>query len=765
MKNKEKELPRQKCIVERLMFEDKENSFRIYALRPIGEFPDFIQLDKKWGTFIIKGTLPYREAGTEIEIHIEEKEVDKNNRVSYKARIFAPPLNTIEEQDAFLQKLLTQKQFKALKEKLPDTKLVDYIKQNKLKPKQIKGFGAKTIENIQKKIKENQDYAHLINLLKNYNFSLNRLESILSHFKGDGDTAYATIKDNIYVLAEIRGWGFKTIDNHVIKNSIAHSHSKRILSAIKYEIAQELDKGNTWIAKHELITRVGELTGATHLEILEQLKDESISIVGKKVGFSSVFQKEVSIFKELQRIQKHAKTMDITKLNEYIESVEIQQGFSFTEEQRQAIINAHTNGVSIITGSAGTGKSATIKGIAYTTENYNYATMALSGRAVDVIAERGVSSSTIHRAAGLFHPDGTGSMFNIHTKQEIDPLEVADIVIVDEFSMVDAFIYEQLLSCIQNGTRLVLVGDVGQLPAVGYGDVARDLINSKEIPTTHLTTIHRQALESGIIELAYKVRQGEQIAPYIISENNGKLIEKYGVKQDANVIIFEDKAEITETLINFLRYYKENSPDAKDLLNLQIIAPMRTRGDLSTDVLNAIAQDLFNPVTSETQVLERKHNELRTGDKVMLSGNIYEAELISREDYRSLYKQTSVYNGTMGIIKQIINNTVVIDFPREEGYVAFSEDSEIEQVQLAYASTVHKLQGSSAKHVVFVFDYSSYLMLSQQLLYVAITRAEKSMTMIAESGALFQGIKTDASSERRTLLADIFEFYKLKKEE
>lgn len=763
--NNKKELPRQKCIVDKIMFENKDDGFRIYALRPIGDYPKFLELDKQWNTFIIKGNLPHRDEGTEIEVYIENKEVDKNGRISYSAHIFAQPLRTIEEQDAFLQRLLTQKQFQALKEYLPDIKLVDYIKEGKLKPQQVKGFGAKTIQKLQEKIIENQDFAQLIALLRDYHFSTKRIESIAKHFKGDGDLAYTTIRDNVYALAEIKGWGFKTVDNQVIKYSIPHSRSKRILSAIKYELSQELDKGNTWIYKKEMIERVGELTEATHKEILKQMSNEEFTFVGDKFGFNKVFQKEVAIFKELLRINKNAKTMDITKLNEYIESVEIQQGFSFTEEQRQAIINAHTKGVSIITGSAGTGKSATIKGVAYTTENYNYATMALSGRAVDVIAERNVSSSTIHRATGLFHPLGKGSMYNIHTGKTVEPLEVADIVIVDEFSMIDVNIYEQLFKRIKNGTRLVLVGDVGQLPAVGYGDVARDLINSHFYPVTHLTTIHRQAKESGIIELAYNVREGEQIAPYIINENDGQFIKKFGVKKDATAIVLENKEEITQTLINFLKYYKANSPDAKDLLKLQIIAPMRNRGKLSTNELNSIAQDLFNPITSETQVMERSSDELRSGDKVMLSGNIYQANLIDRKNYTTLNKHTSVYNGTMGIVEQIANDIVVVDFPREEGLVAFDNKEDIEQIHLAYASTVHKLQGSSAKHVVFVLDYSSYLMLSQQLLYVAITRAEESMTLIAESGALFQGIKTDASFERRTMLSDIFEFYKQKKEE
>ena len=743
------------------MYHDKDNGFSIYSVAPVDSEQELGRIKlTRYGNFTVKGNTFPLEVGATYTIDIGKTLPDPSKQYpdSYELRAVHPPkLETIQEQNTYIKSIVSEKQFELLTETFKDKGLVDVIKDGDLKEGVIKGIGEKTIQRWKGIIANEVDIAQLKVLLAEYGFTVNKLNSIQAQF-GNAMVAYHVIKENPYALAQLSGWGFATVDSAIQKNGVAYDRKQRVRAATEYILQQAQQQGHTWVEVGVAIKEVDNLTSEPTEMIKEVMQHKNFTIEGNKIATTKAYMTEKNIAYHLKRISDNANTIETLELAQAIEGVEIKQGFQFTEEQRQAIYNAHTHGVSVLTGGAGTGKSATIKGIALTTPQLNYATMALSGRAVDVISEKGINSATIHRALGINHREGKRAMLNQHNNNKpFDPI-TADIIIIDEFSMIDAPMYERILSTIESGTRLVLVGDHGQLPAIGYGDVARDLIETESYPVTHLTQIHRQALESGIIELAYKFRNGETFLPSALPSD--PYLSTMGKRSDVKLIITDERTNIPSYLTNVLQQFKANSfRSADDLLDLQIVAPMRKRGDLSVININNHAQNIFNPVTSQNKdhTINIGATTIRTGDKVMASGNSYDIPLLDPKTYRQMGEQTtSIFNGAMGIVRFVhrAEKTIIIEFPTEKGYVLFAGEN-IEKLDLAYCSTVHKLQGSSAKHVIFVVDYSSYIMLNKQLLYVGVTRAEEGLIMIGEKKALEHSLRTDASTQRNTFLKEM----------
>ena len=735
-------------LVERVMFlaeDDSPLKFGIYSVSPIDPKAKLGHIKlSPYGNFSIKGKAPELEPGERITLRLGQPIKSKGYPDSYEYLGIEPPkLDTVESQYSFLKTITTENQFTNIQKVFPNEKIIDFILADKLKKGDVYGMGDVKIQELKEKIEKHTETASLIVLLEEYGFTSHRLKSITNYFGNDAKLAYAEIRKNIYCLTDIRGWGFKTVDNIVLNNGIPHSPVARIASAIEYIVKQEISQGHTWIGRDELLAETCALANVTRQDAIKGLDIAKVFMtIDDRVTLESVYRTEKAIAKELERINNSAKAIELSQIEEALKDVEEVQGFEFTEEQKQAIINVGQHGVSVITGSAGTGKSATVKGITETLGEY--IALALSGRAVDVLESRGVKASTIHRA------------LKIKPGAQPEDLEKISerIVIVDEFSMINASLYLTLLRQIQNGSHLVLVGDHGQLPAIGYGDISRDLITTEHYSVTHLTKIHRQALDSGIIEVAHKIRNGEQITPYHL--NDDKQILQFGKSKDTTVIAIDDKEIIPQTIVDtLLQYRQERIKHTDDILNLQIIAPMKSNGLLSVDSINEVAQQIFNPQIRGTEVLQIGNTEYRINDKVMISGNSYEMTLLDRKTWTLMGGTTNIYNGAMGIVRDINvkKRALVIDFPREKGMVIFAKD-ELENVSLSYCATVHKLQGSSAREILFLLDYSSYVMLSKQLAYVGVTRAEKNLIMIMENKALHKAISTDASSERRTFLKD-----------
>lgn len=737
--------------------------FGIYSLEPVNkrDLPEHVKLSK-YGNFSAKGEGIILQQNKKYKVLIGKTIPSESERYddAYEyLGIETPSLSTPEEQNTYLTYVLTKKDYEVFQNAYSNHKEayplpMDFIHSPDFYVGKVKHLGETRFERIKKQTVSTQDKALLIVELEKYGFSTTRIDSILEYYNHIPMRAIEDIRHNIYNLTKIKGWGFKTVDKAVIDNNIPHDKNERLKSALRYTLMEHVNKGNVYMPKEQIITEVGDLTEDSYTDIVEQIeKDHTlITIDGDKLAIEYFYEQEKSLLFHLERLSNNAIPIPDVAIDSAIKLAEEEQGFTFTDEQLQAIQYAHKYGVSLIIGSAGTGKSATVNGIAKTTPHEQYRACALSGRAVDVLKDKGVErSATIHREFQLHVP----------FSEEFEPpclntVEEPDLVIFDEFSMIDVGLYVDALERIETGVRIVLVGDSGQLPSIGVGDVARDLTATKHYPVTQLTKIHRQALESGIIEIAYMVRNQEQLAEANISQT--VVHKQYGVNKDANVFLFQERNHVVQALYKVLEAFKNkhyHSPE--DMLKLQVVTPMKLRGDISVYTINTLMQDMFNPESKDKKQLKvtRSGVEIvfRQGDKVMAVGNTYSAPMLDKFTFKSISTETDVFNGTMGIIRAVdpTTNTIIVDYPREEGYVVYGE-KEIKSLDLAYCATVHKMQGSSAENVIMLLDYSAYTMLSKQLLYVGITRAELKFTLLAEASALHRAISTDASESRNTFL-------------
>jgi len=350
--------------------------------------------------------------------------------------------------------------------------------------------------------------------------------------------------------------------------------------------------------------------------------------------------------------------------------------------------------------------------------NYSYATCAISGKAAQRIEEStGLRSSTIHRLLGYNPAQGW-------TYDNNNPLE-EDIVALDEGSFLDSYLAHKLIRAIKPGSKLIIIGDTGQLTAIGAGSVLEDLINSKVVPVISLTQVHRQAEKSGILSIANKVREGKQI----ISKEDYKT-HVFGELQDLYVMPYSQKESVYNKLIAICSQYKE------DILDFQVIVPMKTRGVLCVNNLNKELQEIFNNNYKNKIYYGKK--EFRSRDKVIQKGNNYEK---------------GIFNGTIGVIDYIDekNKVVAIKFTGHNDSIYFNYD-ELEDIQLAYAITGHSYQGSQSKYTVIALDYSAFLLLSRQWIYTALSRAEKSCILICELDALRYAIQNNQQNKRNTFL-------------
>lgn len=389
------------------------------------------------------------------------------------------------------------------------------------------------------------------------------------------------------------------------------------------------------------------------------------------------------------------------------------------------------------------GKTTTVQAILEANKGAKLLQVALAGKAANRMAEiTGKEGFTLHRALGFPQgPDDHGK-FLYHEANKLD----VDIVVVDEVSMIGGGLFHALLRAIPEGAKLVLLGDTGQLPSIGSGNILNDIIASGEIPTVNLTKIHRQASRSAIITESVKIRHGEQLIPkdWVGKEIRGEL-------QDLSIECFSDKSNTFYQTIE--QFNKEMTEPDFDIMECQVITPIKSRGDSCTNKLNATLQEIYNPARPGEKVCklfrEGRVTEFRKGDKVINTVNNYTTKDVNDNN-------CPVYNGSIGIIKDIDKyGSLTVDF----AYVGEiflnrygDKGDERNGLELAYACTIHKFQGSQANIVIFAFDYNSYTLLSKEMVYTAITRAKKMCYIICQNSALRYATATNAISQKQTFL-------------
>ena len=617
---------------------------------------------------------------------------------------------------------------------------------------EVKGISEKKAREIAMQIAEKSDMRKAMMFLQKYGISLNLGAKIYQKY---GDSVYSVLQENPYRLADdISGVGFKIADEIAYRIGIHTDSDYRIKSGMVYTLLQATGEGHVYLPKDELFQRAAELLGVDSSYMEKHLVDLAMErkIVQKEQGDQILIYPAQYYYLELNTARM-LRELDVfcpedEKIVERrIVQIEKETGTVLDEMQKKAVQEAAGHGLLILTGGPGTGKTTTINAIIryFEGEGAEIRLAAPTGRAAKRMTEAtGYEAQTIHRLlelSGMPEDDREGQPIHFERNAE-NPLET-DVIIIDEMSMVDIHLIHSLLMAVTAGTRLILVGDENQLPSVGPGNVLRDIIRSGQFPVVELKKIFRQASESDIVVNAHKINKGEQV------EINNKSRDFFFLKRyDADIIIRVVIALIQEKLPK----YVEAKP-----FEIQVLTPMR-KGLLGVERLNQILQRYLNPPDASKKEKEIGQGLFREGDKVMQVRNNYQLEWEIRGRYGiPIEKGVGVFNGDTGIIKTINEFAETAEVEFEDGRWAEYSFKQLDELELAYAVTIHKSQGSEYPAVILPLLGGPRMLMSRNLLYTAVTRARTCVTIIGSEVTFEEMIRNKQEKERYTSLCQRIE--------
>ena len=609
---------------------------------------------------------------------------------------------------------------------------------------EVKGISERKAMEIADQVNEKRDLRQAMIFLQQYGITMNLAVKVYQQY---GQEVYGIIRENPYRLADdIEGVGFRTADEIAVRVGIRMDSDFRIRSGILYVLLQASTEGHTYLPEEELTRRTGQLLEVGEEQIEKQYMDLAIErkIIMKQgenqtqIYAASFYYMEANTATMLKQLNVSYEVPDL-EIEERVRRIEKQTGMELDEHQMTAVKEAVRNGLLIITGGPGTGKTTTINTIIkyFEMEGLDIFLAAPTGRAAKRMSETtGFEARTIHRMLELNGGVDGAAGFE---RNEQNPLET-DVVIIDEMSMVDISLMHALLKAVAVGTRLILVGDVNQLPSVGPGSVLRDIIRSHECNVVMLTKIFRQASTSDIIVNAHKINQGEEVTL------DNKSMDFFFLKRyDADVIISVVLQLIKQKLPKFV--------DATPY-DIQVLTPMR-KGLLGVERLNGILQRYLNPPSPQKR--EKEHGDIlfREGDKIMQTRNNYQLEWEIRTKYGlSVDKGTGVFNGDMGIVREINDfaETMTVEF--DEGRMVEYPYKLLDELELAYAITIHKSQGSEYPAVVIPLLSGPSMLMNRNLLYTVVTRARKCVTLVGNEVTFEQMVQNTSQQKRYSGLCD-----------
>ncbi len=574
--------------------------------------------------------------------------------------------------------------------------------------------------------------------LQQFGISLNLAVKIYQKY---GPQIYGVIRENPYRLADdIRGVGFKIADEIAHRAGISTDSDFRIRSGIVYTLMQAAGEGHTYLPQQELTGRVAELLGIDAALIGKHYTDLAME---RRIVIVSC-EKEVQLFAAPYYNMEHNVAFLLRELNHQYEvakeeldtgiaRIEKQTGMVLESQQRQAVCEAVRNGLLVVTGGPGTGKTTIINSIIryFEMEGMDFMLAAPTGRAAKRMSETtGYEARTIHRMLEISGGIEGEAGFE---RNESNPLE-ADAIIIDEMSMVDISLMNSLLKAITPPARLILVGDTNQLPSVGPGSVLKDIIDSGEYRVVRLNKIFRQAGQSDIIMNAHKINGGEKIT----LDNKSRdffFLKRYDADKIVNVVL--------QLVIQKMPGYVDAG-----IADIQVLAPMR-KGLLGVTRLNTILQQYINPPSPDKAEKEHGGIIFREGDKVMQVKNSYQTEWEIRNRYGlAVEKGMGIFNGDMGIIRSIHDLTELITIEFDEGRIVEYPFRQLEELELAYAVTIHKSQGSEYPAVVIPLLAGPRMLMNRNLLYTAVTRARKCVTLVGDERT-FEAMVDNISEQKR----------------
>ena len=742
-----------------------------------GDFAIFSMRITKWidnkideiETIKLKGTTCTLEYGTTYKVFCKLAETHEIYGDTYGLIYISKciDISSKDKQKEFLRNVLNENLVEKLFDEYDD--VIKLLENRDVKSlMKIKGIGNQVALKMIDEYEESKDYSSIYMELGQLGFTHTFIKKLVDFYKSP-DTVIDIVKNNPYDLLRVEGIGFKKADEVACKVGITQYDIRRIKGFLLYYLNDQGEAGRSYLNYQDLMKALYDTLGFVPEEIInataKQMIDNKDVVVldnGSKIALKKFYDLEKNIMNELFRLQIGLVKVvenDSNKVNsihdDYIpksfnignwetitENVEEKQGFMFTDEQRAAIKLSLDNHVMALTGGAGVGKTSTANGICSLYSGYSILACALSGKAsVRITEATGLPASTIHRALGYQNGE---FMFNKENKLAVD------IVLIDEATMINGTLFLSLLEAIPTGAKVIIMGDVQQLTPIGNCQVFADILDSNVLPIVKLSKPHRQALRSGIIPTSIKIANQQQIfdgnytGNAIIGELEDMELDISGKGNDESI---SDK---------IIKHFQVELEKFHDIMEVQICVPMRLRGELSCYNLNSKIQSIYNPKLSncnEIEIfLEKKNDEakkyiIRAGDKIINTKNNYKC-INSEGD------TTPVFNGNMGIVKEIEKNGMcTIDFIGI-GEVIFTK-SDCKNLELGYACTVHKLQGSGFCSTIVGLDNSSYIMNNSELLYTAITRAKKYCVLIANNYAVVKSIQTKEVNTKQTFLKDM----------
>ena len=608
---------------------------------------------------------------------------------------------------------------------------------------EIKGISDRKAREIAEQVYEKRDMRKAMIFLQQFGITTALAVKIYQKY---GAEIYRVIQENPYQLAEdINGVGFRIADEIARRAGVSSDSEYRVKCGIFYVLQQAGAEGHIYLPKEKLMYRTGELLGVSLESIDQYLMDLAIErkIVVKqeeeeKVYSASAYFVEMSTARMLCDLNITGEIEEQVILKK-ISVIEKATKTYLDDMQKKAVTEAVRCGLLVITGGPGTGKTTTINTLIsyFESEGLQILLAAPTGRAAKRMTEAtGYEARTIHRLLEISGPQEGGNADGF-LRNASNPLD-ADVIIVDEMSMVDIYLMHSLLDAVTVGTRLIMVGDVNQLPSVGPGSVLKDVIESQQIPVVRLTRIFRQASESDIVVNAHKINRGEQV----ILDNKSR--DFFFLKrQDANVIISIGIQLIREKLPRYV--------DAEPY-DIQVLTPMR-KGLLGVERLNRILQEYLNPPDRNKREHEQGDQIFREGDKVMQIKNNYQLEWEIRGRYGiPVEKGVGIFNGDMGVIREINLHTERVTVEFDEHRMVEYPYAGLEELELAYAVTIHKSQGSEYPAVVMPLLTGPRMLMNRNLLYTAVTRARKCVTIVGDPQTFEAMIDNIVEQRRYTTL-------------
>lgn len=700
----------------------------------------------------VVGYLPFIKKGDTLKIigkFVEHKEYGEQFKIETFEKLMPQTLGALEN---YLANGNVKGIGPATAKKIIQTfgeETISILKYTPKKLAQIRGITEEKAIAISESFIENWEIWQIVGFLEKFGIGAENAQKV---YKLLGINAIEEIEADPYILIDIsRGVDFRQIDEMAIRLGVEKENRKRIMSGIKYSLIKITYNGHCCTLKENLIEHVKQLLGVNEETVedgLINLKVNDDIVIENREGENWVYLKsfyatEEKIAQRIISLAKSKNTKKIHNIDKELNLIEKKSDIFLSEKQKEAIREINENNVTIITGGPGTGKTTIIKSIIeiYKQKKYKIVLCAPTGRAAKRMTETtGEEAYTLHRLLEIGKIDDD-SIYKKNNEYQGTPID-ADIIIVDEVSMVDMFIMSYLLDCIYKGTKLILVGDSDQLPSVGPGSVLQDIIKSERIKTVHLDKVFRQAARSKIIVNAHRVNNGEEF----IKKEETEIEEDE--KNDFFFIRENNQERILEQVLSLCNGRLKRFGNYDFFENIQVLSPTK-KGTLGTKELNKALQQELNPHREGENEKSSMGAIFRIGDKVMQIKNNYDIQWERREG-NSLELGNGIFNGETGIITEINEKEKFIRVKFDDNKTSIYEYNELEQLEHSYCITIHKAQGSEFDVIIMIIPQAAPMLLTRNLLYTGITRAKKLLVVIGNNNIVNYMIKNVDSKKRNT---------------